>query len=255
MTTITGTDLARRTRATIAGTGGRFMLSPQMAAAAEALGVQSYVLYVRGRLGPVGELTAETATSVLAIMPAGLVRRAFERSAELSAERAAEACTEVCRQWGRDHLAGIPGLDRLAALGEKVVDAAELSALPLIAGWRAVPRPSDPPARAALALHLLREHRGALHLATLRAHGLDVPVAILTEPGPGEARLRALGWRDADIETVRARAARIADPAGRWAEAERDTDVAFGLALEVLDAAEADELVRLCDAVAAAVEG
>jgi hypothetical protein len=256
MTTITGTDLARRTRPAITGIGGRFMIAPQLAAAAEAVGVRSHVLYIRGRLAPVGALTPEAATSLLAIMPAALVGRAFERTAELSASRAAEACAEACLQWGRDHLSGVPAgdLERLAALGEKVVDSAELSAMPLVAGWRAVPRPSDPPARAALVLHLLREHRGAIHLAALRAHGLDVPVAILTEPSAGEARLRALGWRDADVEAVRTRAARTPDAPGRWAAAERDTDAAFGVALGVLDEAEAEDLVRLCGAVQAAVD-
>jgi hypothetical protein len=257
MTTITGADLARRTRATITGVGGRFMIAPQLAAAASRVGVRSHVLYIRGRVAPVGALTPEAAAALLAIMPVALVRRAFERTTELSAERAAEACTEACLEWGRDHLAGISAdrLARLAALGEKVVDTAELSALPLVAGWRAVPRPSDPPARAALVLHLLREHRGALHLAAVRAQGLDVPVAILADPGAGEARLRAFGWRDADLEAIRARAARLDDVPGRWAAAERDTDAAFGWALSVLDADEAEELVRLCDEVSAAVDG
>jgi hypothetical protein len=257
MTTITGTDLARRTRAAITGLGGRFMLAPQMAAAASTVGVQAHVLYIRGRVAPVGALTPVAATALLAIMPEGLVRRAFERTAELSAERAAGACTEACLQWGRDHLSGVPAelLDRLSELGEKVVDSAELSALPLIAGWRAVPRPSDAPARAALVLHLLREHRGALHLAAVRAQGLDVPLAILAAPGAGEARLRAFGWRDADIDAIQARAALVPDLSDRWAAAERDTDAAFGGALSVLDADEAEELVRLCDQVSAAVDG
>jgi hypothetical protein len=118
-----------------------------------------------------------------------------------------------------------------------------------------VARPSDAPARAALALHLLREHRGALHLCALRAHGLDVPVAIRADPSAGEARLKAFGWRDVDLEAISARAAGIPELADRWAAAERSTDEAFGLALTVLDAAEADELIRLCDAVATAIDG
>jgi hypothetical protein len=257
MSTITGPELARRTRAAVTGIGGRFMIAPEMAEAAEAVGVASHVLYIRGRVGPCGALTPGTATSLLAIMPAGLVHRTFERTTALSAADAAAACASACSAWGRKHLAGLPAehLERLSDLAEKVVDAAELSALPLIAGWRALPRPTDAPARAALALHLLREHRGAVHLCALRAHGLDVPVAILAEPSAGEARLKVFGWREADIAEIRARAAVIPDLTDRWAAAERSTDEAFGLALSVLDAAEADELVRLCDAVMAAVNG
>ena len=250
-------DLSRRTRAAVVGVGGRFMIAPQMAAAAERLGLRSHVLYIRGRVAPVGELTPEAARAVLAIMPAGLVARAFERTSHVSAADAAKACAEACADWGRDHLAPLPAedLERLAMLAEKVLDAAELSALPLAAGWRAVARPSDPPARAALALHVLREHRGALHLAALRAHGLDVPVAMLASPAGGEKGLRALGWRDADITAVRARADAIPDVEDRWAAAENLTESAFGLALGVLDEAEGVDLVRLCDAVVAAVGG
>jgi hypothetical protein len=257
MTTLSGTDLARRTRTAVTGLGGRFMIAPQMAAAAEAVGVPGHMLYIRGRVAPAGALTPEAATALLAIMPAGLVRRTFERTAELTAARAAEVCTEACLQWGRDNLSGVPAEDlaRLAELGEKVVDSAELSALPLIAGWRAVPRPDDAPARAALVLHLLREHRGAIHLAAVRAQGLDVPMAILAEPSAGEARLKAFGWRDADLEAIRVRVERLGDLADRWAAAERDTDSAFGLALAVLDADEGEDLVRLCDAAVAAVDG
>ncbi|MEN3312551.1 MAG: hypothetical protein V7645_1880, partial [Actinomycetota bacterium] len=53
----------------------------------------------------------------------------------------------------------------------------------------------------------------------------------------------------------RVRAALVPDLADRWAVAERDTDAAFGAALSVLEADEAEELVRLCDQVSAVVDG
>jgi hypothetical protein len=255
--TTDGTELSRRTRPAVTGVGGRFMVSSQLALAAEGLGLPSHALYLRGRLAPMGALTAPTAAAVLGIFPPAFVATWWERTAALSTKDAVEAFTEACAQWGRDCLGGVPAaaLERLADLGSRVLDSAELSALPLVAAWRGEARPEEPRARAAFVLFLLRELRGAVHLGALRAQGLDVPVAVLTEPSAGEARLRAFAWRDADLTAVRSRAAAIPGVAARWAAAEESTEVGFGSFLTVLDAAEAAELVAVCDAVVAAAGG
>jgi hypothetical protein len=111
----------------------------------------------------------------------------------------------------------------------------------------------EPRGRAAFALFLLRELRGAVHLAALRAHGLDVPVAVLADPSAGEARLRAFAWRDSDIALVRVRAVGFSDLEARWAAAESATEAAFGAMLGVLSASEAASLVAACDAAVTAV--
>ena len=51
-------------------------------------------------------------------------------------------------------------MPELVALVERVVDSAEAAALPLFAGWRALPRPDDAAGRLGLLLNVLREHRG-----------------------------------------------------------------------------------------------
>ena len=232
------------------------MIAPQIAVAAAGVGVPPVGLYLRGRVAPMGSLSAVTAASVIGIFPSAFVAKMWSRTAALSSDDAVAAFTSACTSWGREMLASVPAssLSDVARLGFTVVDAAELSALPLIAAWQSVARPSGDAERAAFALFLLRELRGAVHLAALRAHGLDVPTAVVADPSAGEARLRdAFAWREEDLAPVRARAAAVPDLSARWAAAEVSTDFAFGAMLEVLSASEAAELVKACDAVTAAV--
>ena len=56
--------------------------------------------------------------------------------------------------------------------------------MPLFAAWRAMPAPDDAPgARAAVFLHLLREHFGGAQLLATRASGLSPLEAILCRAG------------------------------------------------------------------------
>jgi hypothetical protein len=232
------------------------MIAPQIVAAAGRVGVPPVALYLRGRVAPMGSLTAPAAASVIGIFPPAFVAKLWGRTEGLSTKDALEAFAEACTSWGTEMLADVPAesLTQVASLGEKVIDSAELSALPLIAAWASVDRPVEVRGRAAFALFLLRELRGAVHLAALRAHGLDVPVAVLADPSAGESRLRtAFAWRDTDIAPVRARAAAVPDLASRWTSAEESTDVAFAAFLGVLTSSEGDELVQACDAVVSAV--
>ncbi|MGH3952179.1 MAG: helix-turn-helix domain-containing protein, partial [Pseudonocardiaceae bacterium] len=130
-----------------------------------------------------------------------------------------------------------------------VVDAADISALPLAAGWRAQPRPDDAPAHLAHALMLARELRGGLHFAALRACGLGITEAVVAEPGGGRGRLLRTGWRAADADSLIARAEARTELSDRWARAEQLTDSAFGLAIGALDTTEAGHLVELLDAL------
>ena len=59
---------------------------------------------------------------------------------------------------------------------------------------------------------LLRELRGGLHFAALRAHGLDIPVAVLADPSGGVGRLRRTGWRHEQVDALQARAGHAARP-------------------------------------------
>jgi hypothetical protein len=154
--------------------------------------------------------------------------------------------TECCR-WGREHLERFYGLDRLVDLADRVVASAEAAGAPLFAAWRAMPVPDDSTAaRAAVLLHLLREHRGAAHLMAVRASGLTPLEAILAGPD-GEAGATAFGWQPPYPQyepLVRKRA---------WAEAL--TDRIAGEAFRILDVGQRIELVQLLDGALASLDG
>lgn len=142
----------------------------------------------------------------------------------------------ACAAWGRDHLGPLDGVDRIATLGERLVDAAEESGLPLFAGWRAEPRVADPPGRAMQLIHVLREWRGGLHLVATTAAGLSPLEAILTNEGEGQARF--FGWQG-DLPDC----AQLGD---RHEAAQRTTDALAAAVYErALNASERRELADL----------
>jgi hypothetical protein len=230
--TATGTPLV--------DTGGRFMTGAEMAAAGEALGVPAPALYLRGRVAALGEVGAAVAESVLAIFPTVAVHGTWRRTSALPAPAAAAAYGRACHDWGRRYLEPL-GPD-VAGPAERVVDTADVSALPLTAAWRARPRPDDAPARAAHALMLLRELRGGLHFCALRAEGLTVPLAALVDPLGGAERLRRTGWPDDAVAALVATAGAVGDAEARWHRAEAATDVLLDRCLDVLEPAERDRL-------------
>jgi Helix-turn-helix family len=244
--------VSRGSRAGLVDAGGRFMAGEEMAAAAKPLGMRAGGLYFRGRAGALGEVSSQVATAVIGIFPSWVVDLTWRESAALPAEVAVDVYSAACTHWGQRYLSTIAGMDRMAALAERVIDAAEASALPLFAAWRARSRPESIGGRGAKALAVLRELCGGLHFSALRSHGLDIPVAVLADPNGGVARLRRTAWRQEEIELLQQRAAAIPDLAGRWAAAEQDTDCAFAGQLAVLDDAEQAELAALIDQAEAA---
>jgi hypothetical protein len=225
--------------------GGRFNTASEMAAEAKPLGMKAGPLYLRGRIGILGTLTPIAAGALLGSFPQWVLDAVWESSAGQEAEDLVAAYSRALVAWGSNHLAGLADAERTADLIEPIVDAADPSALPLFAGWRAAVRPQDPPARAAHLLMVLRELRGGLHFAALRAHRLDVPVAGLVDPRGGEARLRRLGWTDQDIAELRIRSATVPDAVQRWNAAEQVTDASFASCLAVLDTDARAELATL----------
>ncbi len=88
-------------------------------------------------------------------------------------------------EWGQQLFADLPGIDRLAELGRRVADSVhQPMGLSLFAGWRAEPVPSNPAAAAALAVHVLREMRGDLHIQACAAYQLTALEAILGKDDP-----------------------------------------------------------------------
>jgi hypothetical protein len=135
-------------------------------------------------------------------------------------------------------------LESVAELAERILDTADAGALALTAAWRAWPRPDDPAARAAHAIAVLRELRGGLHFCALRTEGLDIPVAVLADPGGGPERLSRTAWSPEAIDDLRRRASAMPDLVSRWQRAEAATDTALAQCVKVITAAERAHLAH-----------
>lgn len=233
---------ARTTKAITSG-GGAFMLHPDTTARGEAIGLDLGGFYGIGRGGVLGDVDADVVISAFAFFEPGLVRTIWDaaRTKMTPAEGAAKYAA-ACADWGRDHLAGVDGLDDLAVLLERVSQEASPIGAPLFAGWRAMPLPDDAPGRATQLLHVMRELRGGLHICALLAAGV-APVEALLLDTPDQAAL--FGWSEPLPDPDHQRAA--------YAEADANTNRMVAPAFAVLDDAERDRLAAILDAVLAAV--
>ena len=150
-------------------------------AASAAAGLDDWQLYFLGRHGVLGDVDVEVIRSAAYVFPPGadLPISGTAARAVMTPQEATQRYLAVCHQWSRERLAGFAGADRLSELGRRVVEAADIVAMPLLAGWRALemPRGADASAeRCGQVCQLLREHRGACHgvaLAALNSAAVD----------------------------------------------------------------------------------
>ena len=194
-------ETARRVKRAVVRVGAAFGREAAFADAGRRFGLDRWAFYFGARAGVLGPVDADVVVAVCGFFAPALVRPAWDSA--LSAASPGELVAVdvgLCVAWARRHLASLPGIDRLAELAGRVVDAAEVSGRPLFAAWRALPDPAaDPAARAGLALLRLREHRGSGHLLAVAAEGLTPLEAILAGPGlrrpppmAGSRRIRPL---------------------------------------------------------------
>jgi hypothetical protein len=218
-----------------------FMLHPETFGESIAAGYQNPLAgYVAGRGGVLGEATGDAVASVFAVFePTGLAAMWDEGIAVRGAAGAAQLYWEQTAGFGRKYLAGADGLDRIAALGEKVIAATPTAGLPLFAGWRAMPLADDPAARALQVMFVLRELRAAVHFNALCISGITPIEAHMLNKGPQYAAM--FGWPEP-----------FADGAGkqdRYAQIEQATNRRMTeLFAAALDPADAAELARLSTA-------
>jgi hypothetical protein len=240
-----GVATAAAAKPVVTGLGGAFMISSQAKAAGKDGGYRGWQLYVAGRAGVLGEVSAEVVTAALGFLHPDRVREAWEGG--LAVAPLSETVTryvEVCRAWGRSRYAGLAEADRLADLLGRVAGAADAAGWPLFAAWREQPLPDDGPGRVVQLLHVLREHRGGAHLGAVRASGLTPLEAIVAGDG-GAGNAAFFGWSDPLPEVT-------AELRARLARAEGATDAQVGPAYAVLDDGEQADLLRLLTAAAAA---
>lgn len=234
-------EIAREIRPAVQKYGGAFMTSPELAEVEREVGLGRRALYFRGRSAVLGDLSPSVVAELFGIFPRWVVDAVLPAATEvLGSAAAVSAYTEALYRWSKAHL-------RESALGEllpRLVAAADASGLALFAGWQQVSWPADPVARIGHGLMLLREYRGGLHFAALRAVGLTVPEAVVADPEGGRARLLRTAWPPEAADELITRARRRPNLEARWRRAESLTDERMGELLEVLSETERDALVR-----------
>ena len=219
--------------------GGAFMTDPATVERGRVLGLSGWSFYHCGRGGVLGEADADVVVAAFGFFPAPLVRKAWERGrAVRPVPQIAAEYAGCCAEWGRRVLADVPQAGRLAELLLHAAAAADVAGLPLFAGWRALvvrDPPPDDPALLALALQVMREHRGGSHLLAVVSLGVP-PLQALVSGRYGPDNARFFGWPEPWPDPEAGRAA--------MAEAERLTDRLVQPAYAALPEAERAELVR-----------
>lgn len=241
----TGLDAARAVAPHLEALGGAWLVDSNTRATGKELGFRGFSYYFGGRGGVLGDVDADVVTAALTFFPSYAVRPMWELAGQ-TMDRAEHVRRYAgsCHDWGREHLSQVHGAERLSELSLRVVDAADPAGAPLFAGWRALPRPDDVGGRLAHAMHLLREHRGALHAIAVLAQGLTPLQAVVSGPyGPGNAEY--FGWRAPYPDAKAHVAARTA--------AEDRTDLLVARAYDVLEGSEEAELADLTVRAAAAL--
>lgn len=233
---MTTTETADRIAGPVNDVGGRFMLDGATYARGAGLGFAGMDFYFCGRGGVLGPVDAQVVADEFGFFEPAGVRTNWEAGlAVTDPGRAAQEFMACGHTWGRANLPEQLDAARLAALVRKVVEATGDDLPALFVGWRDTEWPDDDRAAALHAVHLLRELRGALHVAAVRDAGLDPHAAVMVNAGAGVAEF--FGWTAPHPDPEAARAA--------WTAAEEATNAGVAAALEVLDDAEQAELVEL----------
>ncbi len=157
--------------------------------------------WVVGRAGVLGSCPVQIAVAAIAFEPAAAVARAWAGVPKpLSHQEVAGKYRDLMVAWGeRALLATDPELlHTVDELGRRIIQSAPSALGVLFAGWRELAQPDSLPGRAALTLHVLRELRGAAHIAAILAYSLTPLDAILAAPHPpprtGPAYAERMGY-------------------------------------------------------------
>lgn len=223
------------------------MLHPETSAESVAAGYENpFAGYVAGRGGVLGEATGVTVSSVFAAFEPGFLRALWEEGVAVhGATGAAEYYWDQVAGFARKYLAGAEGLNRVAALGEKIIAVTPDGGLPLYAGWRTMPLADDAPARALQVMFVLRELRGGVHFNALTISGITAVEAHMLNKGYQYTTM--FGWPEPFADGM--------DKKERYAEVEQATNRRMAeIFAASLDRGEADELACLSAAVLASLK-
>ena len=219
--------------------GAGWMFDPATAERGKELGLSAWSFYHCGRGGVLGDADASVLVAAFGFFPPALQKKAWDKGrAVLPVARITDEYAACCADWGRRTFGSLPAAGRLADLLTSAATASGVMGVPVFAGWRtrllAPDAPADDPARLALALQVMREHRGGLHLVAVAAQGVEPLQAVMSgRYGAGNAEF--FGWPQPWPDPATA--------ADAMAEAERVTDRLVAPAYAALSAPERAELV------------
>jgi hypothetical protein len=235
---------ATRTATAVSQVGSHFMLDGNTYKRGAELGFQGLDFYVTGRGGVLGDVDADVVSAAFTFFEPGAVRTLWEQGAAvMPALLAASEFAGCCATWAEANVPDDLDSDRLADLAGQVVAAARPACAAVFAGFRALPVPESPKARAVHQMNALRELRLGLHGAAVVAAGLS-PLQAMSVRSPQMAPI--FGW------------AELADTEGLqevWDGAEARTNQAMAHAYEGLGEAERAELADLTGALHEATSG
>lgn len=170
------------------------MTGRSVAEAATDLELTFLEFYFAGRCGVLGPAPGPVVAAALTFFePDFVVQHWTSALTRVPPAVAAARYLEAARDTGRRRWADRPGLARPVELLARVVRAADCAALPLAAGWAALPPATDEAGLLAQLLQVLREQRGGLHAIAARACGLSPLETIVAGPD-GPERAAVLGW-------------------------------------------------------------
>jgi hypothetical protein len=171
------TEIMRATDA-IYSIGQAFYFHPDTLARGKEAGLDGFRFYALGRGGVLGDVEPAVVHAAFGYFHTGLIDKIWTSAKAIMAPRAAARLYLECgHELGRAKFSDIVGLDGFVDAATTIIQAVEGAAMPLFAGVRAEPVPSDVPAAAMHQAMVLREMRGSVHLVAVAACGLTTPVA------------------------------------------------------------------------------
>ena len=184
----------------ITNVGLSFFFNADAMAVEHRLGLRPRSLYLLGRGGMLGDVSAGVVRSMFGFYKPTFLSSWWEESTRiLAASEAARLSWDLCAEHGRHRLAAVDHLDDLVnALGFATATA-NSTGMTLFAAVRDRPGAPDPPARTMQLIYALRELRTSAMLMAIRSVGLDdVHAHYVLAPHNAEV----LGWANSEMQPV-----------------------------------------------------
>lgn len=176
----TTADYVQAASSRINDLGWAFYFAPETVEVGTAHGLDAFRFYVLGRGGVLGDVAPPVVTSAFGYFNPAVIDAIWTSARErtdLSPAECGRLYLECSAEFGRRHLAEVPGLQEFFAAAEKIRDAVDVAGLALYAGTVGQPLAEDAPGRAMQLMTILREFKGSAHLVAVLAVGLDPKIA------------------------------------------------------------------------------